>query len=217
MPDRHWDEFYQKSDLEILASVGISHIRIPYGHWFFDVAEDEPYPQPPQTDDQGMRFYLKRMLGWADELGMKVLMDLHGAPGSQNGFDNSGKRGDIHFQDGDKPDRAARVLGQMSQLMKDWIDEGVMRPETLAGIEFLNEPFGWFEPVWQAVRDKFYYAGYEEIRRVFPDESVPIALQTGFRDFSEYDNYMQPPVSTVFKKSLIFNANTYTVIHATFL
>lgn len=191
--NRHWDEFYQKSDLEILASVGISHIRIPYGHWFFDVSEDEPYPPSPQNDEEGMRFYLKRMIGWADELGIKVLLDLHGAPGSQNGFDNSGKRGEIHFQDDDNSDRAARVLGQMSELMKEWIDQGVMRPETLAGIEFLNEPFGWFEPVWQAVREKFYYDGYEQIRRVFPDESVPIALQTGFRDFSEYDDYMQPP------------------------
>ena len=181
--------------MEILASVGISHIRIPYGHWFFDVSEDEPYPAPPQNDDQGLRFYLKRMMGWADELDIKVLLDLHGAPGSQNGFDNSGKRGEIHFQDDDKPDRAARVLGQMSALMKEWIDQGVMRPETLAGIEFLNEPFGWFEPVWQVVREKFYYDGYEQIRRVFPDESVPIALQTGFRAFEEYDEYMQPPVS----------------------
>ena len=184
--------------MEILASVGISHIRIPYGHWFFDVSEDEPYPAPPQNDDQGLRFYLKRMMGWADELDIKVLLDLHGAPGSQNGFDNSGKRGEIHFQDDDKPDRAARVLGQMSALMKEWIDQGVMRPETLAGIEFLNEPFGWFEPVWQVVREKFYYDGYEQIRRVFPDESVPIALQTGFRAFEEYDEYMQPPVSFYF-------------------
>ena len=122
-------------------------------------------------------------------------MDLHGAPGSQNGFDNSGKRGDIHFQDGDKPDRAVKVLKQMSQLMKDWIEEGVMRSETLAGIEFLNEPFGWFDPVWDVCYNRFYFDAYDQIRSVFPSESVPIALQTGFKDFSEYDNYMQPPVS----------------------
>ena len=28
---------------------------------------------------------------------LKVLLDLHGAPGSQNGFDNSGKRGPIEW------------------------------------------------------------------------------------------------------------------------
>ena len=43
------------------------------------------------------RFYLKRLIGWADELDMRVMMDLHGAPGSQNGFDNSGRRGEVNW------------------------------------------------------------------------------------------------------------------------
>ena len=121
-------------------------------------------------------------------------MELHSAPGSQNGYDHSGKRGDIHFQDGDNPDRAAKVLRQMSQLMKDWIDEGVMQAETLAGIEILNEPHGFF-PVWDFCYNKFNSKAYDQIRSVFPSESVPIAIQTGFRDFTKYGNYMQPPVS----------------------
>ena len=30
----------------------------------------------------------------------QVLLDLHGGPGSQNGFDNSGKRGEVHWHEG---------------------------------------------------------------------------------------------------------------------
>ena len=70
---RHWDEFYQLNDLQILASVGISHIRIPYGYWMFDVAADDPFPAPSQNDEDGMRFYLKRMLTWAESVGIKVI------------------------------------------------------------------------------------------------------------------------------------------------
>ena len=69
---RHWDEFSQLNDLQILASVGISHIRIPYGYWMFDVAADDPFPAPTQNDKEGMRFYLKRMLTWAESVGIKV-------------------------------------------------------------------------------------------------------------------------------------------------
>lgn len=29
---------------------------------------------------------------------LRVWIDLHGAPGSQNGFDNSGRKGDIEWQ-----------------------------------------------------------------------------------------------------------------------
>ena len=38
----------------------------------------------------------------------KVLLDLHGGQGSQNGFDNSGKLGEIHFQDGENSERAVK-------------------------------------------------------------------------------------------------------------
>ena len=69
---RHWNEFYELNDLQILASVGISHIRIPYGYWMFDVESDEPFPEPSQNDEEGMRFYLKRMLTWAESVGIKV-------------------------------------------------------------------------------------------------------------------------------------------------
>merc|ERR1711997_135205 len=67
--ERHWNEFYQQSDIEALAEVGISHIRIPYGYWLVDVAEGEPFPTPPSNDTDGQRFYLKRMIQWAEQSG----------------------------------------------------------------------------------------------------------------------------------------------------
>jgi glucan 1,3-beta-glucosidase len=42
---------------------------------------------------QGQAEYLDRAIGWARKYNVKVILDLHGAPGSQNGFDNSGQRG----------------------------------------------------------------------------------------------------------------------------
>ena len=38
----------------------------------FDVAADDPFPAPTQNDEEGMRFYLKRMLTWAESVGIKV-------------------------------------------------------------------------------------------------------------------------------------------------
>merc|ERR1711893_563789 len=111
-----------------------------------DVSADEPFPPPPATDDDGPRFYLKRMMQWADTLDMKVLIDLHGAPGSQNGFDNSGRRGEIHWYDYsgslDNVYRTEQVLEKVSQMVAGWIVEGSIREQTLYGIELLNEPWG---------------------------------------------------------------------------
>ena len=50
---------------------------------YWDVVEGEPFP-PPNTDESDPNnplFYLKRALGWLDQLGMKGLIDLHAAPG----------------------------------------------------------------------------------------------------------------------------------------
>lgn len=60
--------------------------RIPVGYWSIDLLPYEPYVQ-------GAFPYLIRAVNWARELGLKVLLDLHGAPGSQNGQDNSGLQG----------------------------------------------------------------------------------------------------------------------------
>ena len=69
---RHWHEFYSEEDLEKLSEAGITHLRIPIGYWMVDVEEDEPFLSPPTSDDEGQRYYLKRLMVWADNLNMKV-------------------------------------------------------------------------------------------------------------------------------------------------
>ena len=58
--------------MENLSDAGITHLRIPIGYWLVDVTEDEPFPPAPMSDDEGQRYYLKRLLGWADKLDLKV-------------------------------------------------------------------------------------------------------------------------------------------------
>ena len=72
---RHWDTFYAKDDLFKLSKLGISHLRVPVGYWLVDVNEDEePFPPPPQNDNEGQRYYLKRLLEWAEQSELKVIL-----------------------------------------------------------------------------------------------------------------------------------------------
>jgi glucan 1,3-beta-glucosidase len=57
----------------------LNHVRIPIGYWAYDVGPGEPF-------FQGQRHYLAKAIGWAKQYGIKVIIDLHGAPGSQNGY-----------------------------------------------------------------------------------------------------------------------------------
>ena len=74
----HWDTWFTEQDFKDIAAAGLNHVRIPIGYWAFDVQEGEPYIQ-------GQLPYLQKALGWAEAAGLKVIVDLHGVPGSQNG------------------------------------------------------------------------------------------------------------------------------------
>jgi glucan 1,3-beta-glucosidase len=64
---------------------------------------------------------------------------LHGAPGSQNGFDNSGYAGVINWT---QPENVNRTIYDLS-LIASKVVELNQQPETfgvVTGIELLNEP-----------------------------------------------------------------------------
>lgn len=53
---------------------------------------------------------------WARELDLQVLIDLHGAPGSQNGQDNSGLIGPVLFpNNATNAERAIAVLRNLTE------------------------------------------------------------------------------------------------------
>ena len=102
--------------------------RIPVGYWYWDVEDGEPFPAPNlnDTDVSSPLFYLKRAIKWMDELGLQALIDLHAGPGSQNGYDNSGRRGEVHWVDETYPEnranleRTLRINEKIAQTMRDW-------------------------------------------------------------------------------------------------
>ncbi len=80
----HYDNFVKREDIRKLKETGVTHVRVPLGHWIMgDIREDEPWVE-------GGWSYFKRFVGWCREEQIEVWPDVHTAPGSQNGFDNSG-------------------------------------------------------------------------------------------------------------------------------
>jgi len=80
----HYDNFVTKEDIDFLKQNGVTYVRVPLAHWITgNIADDEPYVD-------GAWPYFKRLVGWCRDAGIQVWPDIHTAPGSQNGFDNSG-------------------------------------------------------------------------------------------------------------------------------
>ncbi|KAL7007043.1 hypothetical protein EMMF5_003269 [Cystobasidiomycetes sp. EMM_F5] len=76
----HWDTWIVEDDIAQIAALGLNHIRVPIGIWAIENTGGEPYPT-------GQYPYLFKAAQWAGQHGIHMFIDLHGAPGSQNGFD----------------------------------------------------------------------------------------------------------------------------------
>lgn len=134
--EQHWASWVSQDDLGALAAAGVTHVRIPIGYWALGpafIAANEPYVS-------GQWPYLLQALRWLKALGMYALIDLHGAPGSQNGHDNSGFSGPIGW---DTPANIARTVDVLSALAAN-VTAINTQPGTegvVVGLEVLNEPW----------------------------------------------------------------------------
>jgi glucan 1,3-beta-glucosidase len=179
----HWDSFIQRSDFEWLASVGVNALRIPVGHWLFG----PPYPYHPKYGADPHPFVrggidvLDRALDWAGALGLRVLLDLHAAPGCQNGFDNGGISGVCEWHT--REEYVSYSLDVLARLA-----ERYRASDSLCGIEVLNEP-RWDVPTPFLL--DYYGRAYEAIRAHCPAERVAVVFHDGFRSHREYLDFMK--------------------------
>lgn len=132
--EHHWDTFINQSDFEYLSSIGINTVRIPIGYWNLGPLYCQGTPFESVADVYTNSWSrVVRAINWAAEAGMGVLVDLHGAPGSQNGQPHSGiSDGQVNFYNSTNMDKTIDVLTFLMQQLT---------PVTnVVGIEILNEP-----------------------------------------------------------------------------
>ena len=133
--ERHWDTFINQTDFDYLASIGINTVRLPIGYWtlgpvFLPGTPFEPYASVYR--DAWPRFV--RAINMAATSNIGVLVDLHGAPGSQNGQPHSGiSDGQTRlFSDTTYMDKTMQILM--------FLVEQLSNVTNVVGIEILNEP-----------------------------------------------------------------------------
>ncbi|WVF70014.1 hypothetical protein IAT40_004800 [Kwoniella sp. CBS 6097] len=194
----HWGSFFTRDDFEEIKSAGLNSLRIPMGYWAVDVRDDEPYVT-------GQYPYLIRAINWAQELGLSVLLDLHGAPGSQNGQDNSGLIGQVSFPTNtSNADRAINVLRNLTEEFTKEEYGGVV-----TGIELLNEP-RLSNTFTMAELKQFYTAGAEAIWNVSSTMNVTIHdAFWGPQYWANYDPTSTTSTSTETAQHLTIDSHQY--------
>jgi len=158
-------------------------VRIPIGFWAFN-ATGTPYVG-------GAAEYLDRAVEWARATTppLTIMIDLHGVPGSQNGFDNSGQRmepGDIQFLRGGVHGPTARhTLEAIAAISSKYAAPEY--EDVVMGISLINEPLGWL--LDRAELRAFFGEGYSQVRR-FGDTAV--VLHDAFLAPASFNGFLTP-------------------------
>lgn len=92
--EKHYSAWVQESTFQEIQAAGFDHVRIPFSYWAVTTYDGDPYV--PMVSWR----YLLRGIEWARKYGLRINLDLHGAPGSQNGWSHSGHQGPIGWLNG---------------------------------------------------------------------------------------------------------------------
>ncbi len=190
----HRAEYITERDFVTIRAMGLNTVRIPVPYFIFG-------DRPPFI---GCIDELDRAFLWAERYGLKILIDLHTAPDSQNGFDNGGISGVCKFFQ--EPEEIEFVYTVLERLAKRYANR-----KGLWGIEILNEPVS--EEMWKVMdvpsRYKpvdpekaagskgydpqqlraFYLEAYDRLRAYLPVEKK-IVIHDGF-DLTAWKDFMR--------------------------
>ncbi|MEK8032998.1 carbohydrate-binding protein [Ideonella sp. DXS29W] len=157
------DTYLQEKDFIRLSDLGMSAVRLPI-YYLNHMNEDGSW----RLDDKGKPDL--RRIEWVVKMAKKyrlyVILDLHGAPGSQNGADHSGKIGGS----GELWNNAT----YQSQTLNFWrtVAQRFKDESTVAGYDLLNEPSTNYPGAATREVLEMYDRIYDEIRTVDPNHII---------------------------------------------
>ncbi|WYZ37771.1 hypothetical protein EsH8_II_001277 [Colletotrichum jinshuiense] len=131
--ESHYSTFVTESTFKEIADAGLDHVRIPFSYWAVEVYDGDPYLFRTSWR------YLLRAIEWCRKYGLRVNLDPHGLPGSQNGWNHSGRQGAINWLGGtDGATNAQRSLDIHDRLSKFFAQDRYKNIITFYGLA--NEP-----------------------------------------------------------------------------
>ncbi|CAO1605642.1 MAG: hypothetical protein LQ349_001298 [Xanthoria aureola] len=179
---KHWDSWVSLQDFQKIKAAGFNTVRIPIGYWAYKKYLNDPYIQ-------GAAPYIDKAIDWARQTGLKVWIDLHGAPLSQNGFDNSGqliKQPAIPgWTQGDSVDA---TLGVIQLIANKYAQQSYQ--DVIVAIQLLNEPLASSLTGGTNAVIQYYNDGYGNIRKI---SNTPVIIHDAFQNGTFWDGVLAPP------------------------
>ena len=160
---RHRLEYITERDFVRIHSMGFNTVRIPVPYFIF--GDRAPFV--------GCVEELDKAFDWAEKQNLKILIDLHTVPDSQNGFDNGGISGVCKWSK--EPEEVEFALQVLEKLAARYGER-----KTLWGIEPLNEPV--LEDTWAFLNVQLRYPPADPEKAEGTGPATMAFIQNFYRD-----------------------------------
>ncbi|KAJ3711732.1 glycoside hydrolase superfamily [Lentinula raphanica] len=181
--ENHYKTFITEQDFAEIAAAGLNWVRIPIGFWAIEAINDEPF-----LVGTSWTYFLKA-IQWARKYGIRIYLDLHALPGSQNGWNHSGKSGSVNLNGVMGIANAQRTLTYL-RILVEFISQDQYR-DVVPILGIVNEIL--WGTIGQTSVQSFYYAAYETIRQSTGTGSGAgpyIALHEGFQGPAIWEGFL---------------------------
>ncbi|MCJ1328598.1 hypothetical protein MMC10_005275 [Thelotrema lepadinum] len=204
--EQHYSTFINEQSFIDIRNAGFDHVRIPFSYWAVTTYSGDPYVKSISWR------YLLRAIEYARQNGLRVNLDLHAVPGSQNGWNHSGRQGSINWLNGtDGSLNGQRSLDIHNQLSQFFAQPRYKNVIALYGL--VNEPkmvvlettdvFNWTSSAIDIVRKNGITA--------------LISMADGFLGLTKWQGQMQGVQNLVLDahQYVIFNVDQIAFDHTT--
>lgn len=133
---RAWlDNYVVQADVDAIAAAGFNSIRLPLHYDLLTLpVEQEPAPGRDTWLPEGFA-RVDRLVAWAKEAGLYVVLDLHAAPGGQGTDLPIADRDPAKPSLWDSPENRAKTVALWRELARRYADE-----PTVGAFDLINEP-----------------------------------------------------------------------------
>ena len=130
----YWDAFFTEEDFRIIKEdLKMNTIRLPF--YYLNVMNEDL----TLKEEEEAFAYLDWFIGEAAKNELYVVLDLHGAPGSQNGFEHSGRK-DRVADFWTNPEYVSATVDMWAYISKHYTESKPELGKWIATYDILNEP-----------------------------------------------------------------------------
>ncbi|CAK5264244.1 unnamed protein product [Mycena citricolor] len=178
---QHYETFITEQDFMEIAAAGLNFVRIALPYWAIDMWDGEGFlPKVSWT-------YFLKAIKWARKYGIRINLDLHTLPGSQNGWNHSGRLGSYNVLYGPMGLANAQRSLDYIRILAEFISQPEYK-DVVAIFGITNEPQG--NQIGMDSLSRYYLQAYQEVRTASglgAGNGPLVSVHNGFVDLNQFN------------------------------